>query len=314
MGLSIITPHFDNFEGLKNIYKLLIGQTLDTWEWIIVDDNSSEHQVNKIKLFFKEVSDSRIKLQFQIKKTNASVCRNLGLSISSFNHLVFLDSDDSISIDFVKNRDIDVLDFVVFNNMVVVNENGEHILSKPKTTKYLDAFLNANFLWQTTSVLWQKSFLLKIGAFNTELKRLQDVELVIRALSSSNYFQVKDNLIDFYYHVKPIRDRNNFVAPVCTSVSYFINKLIDFDNLTNTQKHLIRSYYFMCVKYLERSNNRTQVKYVKPVLKMFYKKHYFSFRLYIIAWILLYLFQFNCLSNRMFLKLNRYFFKTEMNT
>jgi hypothetical protein len=229
-----------------------------------------------------------------------------------YDTLVFLDSDDNITTDFVKNRSIKISDFTVFKNMIIVDQDGTQVASKAPNTDYLNHFLNAHFIWQTTSVVWQKAFLQHIGAFNTKLQRLQDVELSIRALYRSKHYKVVNNSVDFYYSVSPIRAKDNFVQPVCESVNYLISHALSAYTLSQQQRNLVKAYYFMCTKYLERSENRSHITYVAPNLSLFYKEGYFGLLDYIIGSCLLKLYKFRLVSGSSFLRLNRYFFKTQV--
>ena len=47
------------------------------------------------------------------EKTNASVCRNIGVDNSKYDNVIFLDADDSIGNNFVLNREIQFKDFAI---------------------------------------------------------------------------------------------------------------------------------------------------------------------------------------------------------
>ncbi|MCC1484894.1 glycosyltransferase family 2 protein [Winogradskyella immobilis] len=312
MSLSIITPHFNNSEGIKNLYDILCNQTVNTWEWIIVDDKSDKNHVNTIETFFKEFEDTRVVFFRDSKKTNASVCRNKGLTRSRHDRVVFLDSDDGISKDFVENRSVKTLSFIVYKNMMVVDHKGNSIPTTPPKSNYLNHFFNANFIWQTTAIVWNKRFLIELGAFNPKLERLQDVELSIRALFNTDDYVVLDNSIDFYYNVQSIRERKKFVQPVCESVDYLVINVLDNYQLSRDQKNYVKAFYYMCVKYLERSGDISNTKYVKSTLKIFYDKNYFSFLDYIKGLSLLKLYKSGLLTDAFFLRCNRFYFKTKV--
>jgi len=312
MSLTIITPHFNNAGGIKDIYTMLLNQTVSNWEWIIVDDCSDKNDIKSLNSFFDKTNDSRVQLVLNSEKTNASVCRNMGITLSTNNSLIFLDSDDGITPNFVEHRSIKTQHFSVFKNMNIVDQKGTVTISNPPDSNYLDHFLNANFIWQTTAIVWNKDFLLKIGAFNPNLKRLQDIELSIRALYSTSNYEVLDNTIDFSYKVVPIRSKQNFVKPVCESVHYLVSHTLDNYALTKKQKHYVKAFYFMCTKYLERSEDRANIKFVKSQLKLFYKKGYFSFLDYLVGAFLLKVYKIRLISDSTFLKLNRYLFKTHV--
>lgn len=309
MKISIITPHYNDLEGIKQTYECLRKQNSKQWEWIIVDDCSTQEVKNLVQDFIRQTDNASIKLFFNQEKTNASVCRNLGIDYASHSTLVFLDSDDIISEDFVANRLIKVEEFIVFRNSNVLNEKGENIPSSNVSKKYLNCFLQANFVWPITAILWNKSFLVNIGKFNSDLQRLQDVELSIRALFLGNKYRIIDNKADFFYNVSPIRTRKNFVKKVSTSVNYLINEIHKKYNLNTQQQQLIKGYYYLCVKYLHRSKNKKDVKYVRDNLNMFYSKKYVTLNGYLFGLLFLNLYKFRLISDDFFLKLNRYFYK-----
>lgn len=309
MSLSIITPHYNDLDGLKRIYNCLQVQTSTNWEWIVVDDFSESKIINGLKKWFQELGDKRVKLIFNTAKTNGSICRNTGADVAHYNHLIFLDADDYVSQDFVLHRDIEVHEFVVFKNKAVVDANGTQEIRPLSSKNYLNSFLNAKFIWQTTAILWNKSFFFKIGKFDANLQRLQDVELTIRALFVGTEYTVIDNEIDFFYCAKPIRSKPDIVKQSCNSVNYLISQ-IHSNYILDTNEHaLLKAYYFACAKVLQRCNNRTDAVYVMTSLNVFYSKKYINIYRYSIGVFLLKLYQFHLISDFLFLKANRYFFK-----
>ncbi len=310
MGLSIITPHYNDFDGLKRIYSCLMAQTNVNWEWIIVDDFSDKAVLFGIENWKKDIDDHRMRFIESTHKSNASVCRNKGIEVALFDNLVFLDADDYIANDFVVNRNIKFKEFAIFPNFNIVDSHGINIKRQLKSTQgLLNSYLSAQFLWQTTCVLWNKEFLKEIGKFDETLHRLQDVELFIRALFISTRFKIIDNKVDFYYYAKPISQRIHIVKEATTSVNYLITKIDDNYELSSQKHSLIKGYYYACAKGLHRSRNRNEVDLVKESLKLFFKKNFINAFEYIIGYIFLFLYQYHIISNSLFLRLNRYFFK-----
>ncbi len=307
--LSIITPHFNDLEGLKQIYTCLLKQTDVSWDWVVVDDCSDDGIRTALKAYIEAQQDTRIQLLLPPEKSNASVCRNLGAEKATYQHLVFLDSDDLILENFISNRLIDFNDFVVYKNFNLLDSKGNSAPFPSVKSNYLDCFLQAKFVWQTSSVLWKKEFLIKIGAFNPKLKRLQDVELAIRALQHSTHYQVIDNPVDFYYRVKPIRERKNFVQPVCEAVYLFISELLDTTMLDKYQLKLLTGYYYLCTKYLERSGDVQEVPFVQKNLNLFYNKGYVNISAYLLGLVFLKFYQYKWISGTLFLRVNRRLFK-----
>jgi glycosyltransferase involved in cell wall biosynthesis len=309
MSISIITPHYNDFEGLKLTHNCLQKQDSKEWEWIIVDDFSDSSVRDSLSEYIKQCDNPNIKLVLNDKKTTGSVCRNIGIDHAAFDQLVFLDSDDLISEDFVSNRVIEVEDFVVFRNTNILDENGNSKPSPTATSNYLDHFLQAKFIWPITSVLWNKEYLIKIGRFNPELKRLQDIELSIRALILSDNYKVLDNKRDFFYCVAPIDINKRPINVICESVNYLINYMQDNYKLDKRQRGLVSGYYYLCIRYFNRSDNKKDIEHVQHSLKLFYQKKYLSYLSYVRAFAFLKLYKYNLISRELFIRLNRYFYK-----
>ena len=309
MSISIITPHYNDPNGLLQVYKCLLTQTEASWQWVIVDDLSDLSIRKKITDWHQHIEDDRVKLIFNTHKSNASVCRNLGVDFALYNHIVFLDDDDTISSNFVANRLIKFKDFAVFQNNAVKDKQGNVQILKAVDGRYLNYFLQAKFIWPITAVLWDKSFFNSIGQFHSQLPRLQDVELAIRALQESTDYMVLDNTVDFYYNVIPIRERKNMLKPVCEAVYLFISELLNTSSLNKDQISLLSGYYYLCVKYLERSGSLENVDLVQRNLMLFYKKRYIGLLNCIFGFAVLKLFVWNMLSPSLFLRINRRIFK-----
>ncbi len=88
--VSIITPCYNSERYLEDTFKSILKQNYTNWEWIIVDDCSTDNSVNLIKSF----KDDRIKLYEQKINKGASEARNKGLELSKGRFITFIDSDD----------------------------------------------------------------------------------------------------------------------------------------------------------------------------------------------------------------------------
>lgn len=309
--ISIITPHYNNFSGLENLLVCLKNQKSNEWEWIIVDDLSSREELDKLKHFEEENKGLNVRIFFNSHKQNASVCRNQGAALASHNVLVFLDSDDTISSEFVLNRRLEVKEFIVFQNILVVNKTSSTPYSKIKND-FLNNFLKAKFAWQTTSILFNKQFFISIGGFDQNLKLLQDVELSIRILLvGSNYEILTNNEVDFFYRVNPIDIKKRTFEKVTDSVNYLIRKSTSKFNLSKEQKRIMSSYYFLSVRYFVKSSLSHDKRLVKNCLKTFYEEEIIGLNLYLTGKLLIKCYYWKLITKDQFINSNRFFFKNE---
>ncbi|MGL4803098.1 MAG: glycosyltransferase family 2 protein [Cetobacterium sp.] len=124
--VSIIMPNYNSEKFIKESIESVLNQTYSNLELIIIDDNSKDLSLKKIK----EIEDSRIKLIKLKINQGAAIARNEGLKISRGRYLAFLDSDDVLNKDtiekqikFLKNKKSGL----VFGAFEQIKENGEKI-------------------------------------------------------------------------------------------------------------------------------------------------------------------------------------------
>lgn len=90
--LSVITPTYNRAHLLPRVWKSLKVQTCADFEWIVVDDGSTDETESVVAGF----SDPRIRYVRLSKNRGVSAARNRGIDISRSPYLVFLDSDDEM--------------------------------------------------------------------------------------------------------------------------------------------------------------------------------------------------------------------------
>lgn len=92
--LSIVTPYYNSDKNLEQTFCCVMNQTFEEFEWIIVDDGSTEPKAQTALKNFAE-KDGRIRLLCQ-KNQGQSVAKNYGIKNSRTDIIVFLDADDLI--------------------------------------------------------------------------------------------------------------------------------------------------------------------------------------------------------------------------
>ncbi|MEB2777505.1 glycosyltransferase [Algoriphagus sp. D3-2-R+10] len=195
MKVSLIIPCFNNADHIEETLASVQNQTTADWECIVVDDGSSDDSITIINSFSR--ADARFHYYSRpdhIPK-GANACRNFGVSKSSGTHLVFLDADDLLSEDCIEvregyYRDEDLVIFSTAHFTDSIEEatpfiSGLNVNLSP--INYRNMFLAYWIPWHLSSGLWKKDFFEKSGGFNPNLKRFQDVELHVRALSIPDF-------------------------------------------------------------------------------------------------------------------------------
>ena len=94
IDVSIITPYYNTEELFAETFVSLRAQSLQNWEWVIVDDGSTD-QESVTRLDKVAAKDARIKV---IRQTNAGpgAARNTAYRSATGRYLCLLDSDDMV--------------------------------------------------------------------------------------------------------------------------------------------------------------------------------------------------------------------------
>ena len=117
----------------------------------------------------------------------------------------------------------------------------------PKSKQPLNDFLQHQLPWSILQPIWSKNFLLKIGGFDENYTRLQDVELHTRALLNPaiKYYQFPE-IVDCYYRIDEERKSLSpfvFLNRWMSSSCMYCNK---YENIV--PKHLKKFLYGTILK------------------------------------------------------------------
>jgi glycosyltransferase involved in cell wall biosynthesis len=206
--VSIITPLFNRAHLLLETWESVRHQTYSDWEWIVVDDGSTDDSMQVMNEITQ--SDKRVKLFIRPPELpkGPSACRNHGAAMARGNYFIFLDSDDVLSSDCLRQR-VSVmvsngeLDFAVFPMLYFqrVPGDSDKIFNRFLETseEYLKYFLTDRPPWQTMCPIWKASSFLQLGGFKENYIFMEDPELHVRAIVSNYSFQVINAKPDCFY-------------------------------------------------------------------------------------------------------------------
>jgi len=276
--VNVIIPNFNGEKTLKDTICSVFNQSYEDWEIIIIDDGSTDES----RMVVNEFSSEKVHFiqRPASRKKGGNTCRNIGIENAKGEYLVFLDSDDLLASYCIERRvaymkEHPNLDFAVFNTYKFIgNIENSTLHTKLNTDDPLPSFLGLNCLWQTTSPIWKKTFVNKIG-FNEDFQRLQDPEMVIRALSYPNVkFEIVTNsLPDAYYRISIKRSKENKKRNISTNYNKsFIQFIEEFYPLSSTNNNFDLAkkslFYQLTQNHIysaEKSNIKDYVRCVKTI-------------------------------------------------
>ncbi|MEO9806573.1 MAG: glycosyltransferase family 2 protein [Reichenbachiella sp.] len=112
--LSVIIPTYNRPEQLKEAVNSVLDQRLEDLEIIIIDDASDPESQNQIDAISS--LSSRVHLKRNMSNSGVPTCRNIGLENAKGDYILFLDDDDVLlpnmlkqSIEVIEKEEIDLV-------------------------------------------------------------------------------------------------------------------------------------------------------------------------------------------------------------
>ena len=197
--VSVVIPVYNSEQYITECIDSALTQTYQNIEIIIVDDGSTDNTVNIIS----EYNNELIKL-FHQKNTGSGAARNHGIEQASGTWIAFLDADDIWLPDKLQKqlKHCSDLDWSHTDLYLHGDVYPRHTKTTELTPKH-SGFILKNLLVEnsigTSSVIIKKEILQKLGAFNTDLRALQDWDLWLRVAAENQICYIDEPLV--YYRV-----------------------------------------------------------------------------------------------------------------
>lgn len=101
MKITVFTPTYNRAYIIRNLYESLKKQTCKNFEWLIVDDGSTDNTEELIKSWIEE--DNKFTIRYY-KQSNGGKCRaiNNGLNLAQGELFFTVDSDDYLTDDAIE--------------------------------------------------------------------------------------------------------------------------------------------------------------------------------------------------------------------
>lgn len=192
--ISIVMPTYNRADLISETLESILAQTFDSWECIIVDDNSNDNTIEIVAPF---LMDKRFK--FTTKpigySKGADASRNYGLELSQGEYVYWFDSDDIIhplTFELCMNEFIsNTIDFCRFKRTVFFDDFYEEFFENyiiDEKVFFIDIsdiekIINNELPFNTCSVIWKKKSL-GIEKFSDRLLYAEEWEYYTRLISN----------------------------------------------------------------------------------------------------------------------------------
>ncbi|WP_297337963.1 glycosyltransferase family 2 protein [Algoriphagus sp.] len=176
--VSAVVPVYNSVNTLERAIRSLLIQP-EINEIFIVDDGSSDGSYELAKSL--EIIHSLLKVLTHENRINkgASAARNLGLTYCTNEWIQFLDADDELLDGKVTKNIIYLINksSLIVGNSIYRNQYGE---KKRHYWKNWKLGLLVTRLGVTSSNLWSKYWLVKVGGWNELISSSQEYDLILR--------------------------------------------------------------------------------------------------------------------------------------
>lgn len=202
--ISVVMPVYNRKQYLKESIESILNQTFTHFEFIIVDDQSTDSSWQTIQEYTRK--DSRI---VAVKNTAEKGCwsaRNFGWNLAKGKYIAVMDSDDialpqrlQTQFDFMEqNPDIDIC-----GSWIKMFGNKENITELPELNNEIrDLMFFVNSIAQPSIILKTAAF----EKFNLKYKNYiaEDYELWSRAINLLKFYNIQEPLLLYRTHVEQI--------------------------------------------------------------------------------------------------------------
>lgn len=202
--ISIITPYYNAQKYIEETANSILNQTFPYWEWIIIDDESTEEEA-KLKLKEIKEKDNRIRV-FYKKNEGPAAARDYGLAKtnSSSQYIMFLDSDDQINKTYFEccYWALETNPEASWACTDVVNFDGDEFLWRkwynPEWEKEENILMMCSFI--------RKSALEEVGGFGLKEKKVYEDWYLWLKLIKAGKFPVRISSLLTWYRIKPLAE------------------------------------------------------------------------------------------------------------
>lgn len=207
--VSIIAPVFNSSLFLKELLDGVISQQFQDWEFILIDDGSTDTSRNIVNEY--SLRDTRIKLLVRSREPkSAQTCRNIGIENSKGKYLIVIDSDDCVGDLFLEQR-VDFMekhpdiDYATFHGMSFRAEKNKKVFEKKWGRRVnkdlLMLFLSANYPFGVWNNIYRREVFDSV-AFDENIYIYQDFDLIVNVIIKGFKHDFCDTSSDDYFYRK----------------------------------------------------------------------------------------------------------------
>lgn len=208
---SIIVPVYNTSKVLQRCFDSIFNQTYNNYEVIVVNDGSTDDSLNVIKKYKDKI------VLINQKNEGLSMARNNGVKKATGDYILFVDSDDSINKDLLKELNNNITDEDLIRYQIKNINNNKEIPYKEvgfKELNGIEAFKKIakyHYVETATCYAYKKSYYIENkfsfikGAYHEDFGLIPEVIIKANVVTSLEYIGY-----NYYYNEGSITDYTSY--------------------------------------------------------------------------------------------------------
>lgn len=217
--ITVLMPVYNGEKYLKEAMDSILTQTLQTFEFLIIDDGSTDSSVDIIKSY----NDDRIRL-VSIPNSGVAKALNYGLNVSSGKYIARMDADDisypdrlKIQYDFMEQN----ADYVAIGSDInYITESGDflfHFAQVSHSNEEIEKTCRTQCPFSHSVVFMRKDAVIECGGY-PEVYNFEDHLLWIKLLEKGKLCNLNITLSDYRLNPYSVTMDERDIGPVFTTI------------------------------------------------------------------------------------------------
>lgn len=268
--LTIVIPTYNSEKTIKNAFNSVKVQTIgfENIELIFVDDKSKDNTLTLLKSYENEYSNIKV---FETDENSgfAGTPRNIGLKNSNSKYILFLDSDDELSIDacevlfneITQNSSDIVIGAFINQYSNFKKEHNPPLYSGNKELFNYSKDVNLlNITPAISAKLFKNELLIENNILFIEGAPAQDLAFLIEYMLNSNKISVLNN---YYVYIRNVSENSvsmnvnkKYLYGLINTLNIVLNLFKNNNINSETQKIIFNKHlYFLTTQFMRFSNS-----------------------------------------------------------
>lgn len=212
-SLTVLMSVYNGLPYLKEAIDSILQQTFSDFEFLIIDDASTDGSSQLLAEYAER--DRRIRILTNQKNRGLGYSLARGVEVATTPWIARMDADDiavpdrlQLQMDYVKEHpDVDILG----GYLGFINDQGKFLFKKPVPTSHEEIY---RLIWTNPfshiTVLFRREAILRVGSYSDRTHRSEDYELWFRCAREGVIFANLPVILTYYRFSENNLKRNPF--------------------------------------------------------------------------------------------------------